>query len=555
MVDKSADVVVVGGGSAGCAMAGRLAQAGIKVLLIEAGKSDNHLSLKVPGFTRAVVHNPSFDWMNVAEPDPSIGGRADVWPAGKRLGGGSAINGMIYVRGHAWDYDNWVRLGAKGWSYADCVPYFRRSETNSRGEDAYRGGSGPVSVSDARVHYPILEEWMEAAVSKGIPRTDDHNGRCPGEGTDYAQATQRQGLRCSATGYLRLPDARPHIEVLTEAHARRILIEGGRAVGVEFDYRGSTQRAHARAGVVLSAGAINSPRLLMLSGVGPAAHLQQMGVRVELDLPGVGRNLQEHVGTHLISDVNTPTINSDVRGLAAIGQGLSFLLRRRGALTTSFAHAQTFVHTRAGLSAPNMQISFTLFAFDLINGHAELRPNPSVTTTICRSRPGARGSIELRSADPYARALIRHRLLDDPDDCEQIAEAIELSREILAQPSIRHAVVNEARPGKQFAGRGLRDYVRMASFPMYHPVGTCRMGTDAMSVVDPDLRLHGINGLWVTDCSVIPSLPSGNTNATAIMIGDKGSDHVLRALRGGGRADATRTVPRTPENQRVNAIS
>jgi choline dehydrogenase len=529
-MDEQADIIVVGGGSAGCAMAGRLAAAGVKVLLLEAGKTDKHYKLRIPALTSSVVQNTDFDWKYVAEPDPTIGGRADVWPGGKRLGGGSSINGMMYVRGHAWDYDHWEELGARGWAFKDVVPYFKRMETNSRAGET-RGRKGPVGVSESRLHYPIVDDWIKAAEGFGIERNPDHNGDRPGEGTDYAQLTQKNGLRSSSVNFLKLPGAAAHLTVALEAQALKVVIEDGRAVGVDYLQDGQTKRAMARRGVVVSSGTLNTPRLLMLSGIGPAAHLKEFGIPVLVDSPGVGRNLQEHVGTHLVNDVNTTTLNSEARGLPLLKNFADFILRRRGILTTSVGHAQAFLRTRPGLKVPNIQISFTCFAFDLDKeGKLVLRHDDAVSTVVCVSRPQSRGTVTLRSADPLAPPVIRHQLLAVEDDVEQMAEGLEIARQIMQQPQVKGYVTSEVRPGKDVTGPALRGYCHLASIPLYHPVGTCRMGEDAEAVVDSDLRVRGVEGLWVADCSVFPALASGNTNATAMMIGDKGSDHVLRAL-------------------------
>ncbi len=527
-VTDDCDLIVIGGGSAGCAMAARLAEAGQTVVLLEAGKTDRDIRLLVPALTTAVVHNPDYDWGYPAEPDPSVGGRADKWPAGKRLGGGSSINGMIFVRGHRWDYDHWAELGATGWSAAEVAPYFKRMETNSRGPSAARGGSGPVSVSDNRVHYPIVDAFVEAAQSYGIPRNPDHNGADAGEGADYAQTTQQRGLRhSSARAYLR----GSRVDVRTEAVVRRILIEDGRAAGVEFARAGKTETLRARHGVVLSAGSLNSPRILMLSGIGPAEQLRTHGIAVVKDLAGVGANLQEHVGTHIVARVNGPTINSDTHGWGAVRHGLNFLLHRRGAITSSMCHAQAFVRTETGIPAPDVQISFTAFAFDINEvGRAVLHRDAAISLTICVARPENRGTVGLRSADPFAPPVIRHELLSN-GDADRLVRGIAMGREILAQPAIAPFIVGEQRPGAAVTGAALRDYVRLAAIPLYHPVGTCRMGSDDLAVVDPDLRVRGIAGLWVADASIMPTLPVGNTNATAMMIGDKGSDHVLKSLR------------------------
>ena len=527
-----AEIIVTGGGSAGCAMAGRLAAAGVKVLLLEAGKSGEHIRLKIPALTSGVVQDPEFDWKYQAEPDPTIGGRADVWAGGKRLGGGSSINGMLYVRGHQWDYDHWAELGARGWAFKDVAPYFRRTETNSAGGGDYRGDSGPVGVDAGRLDYPIIGDWLQAAQALGLERNPDHNGARPGEGTDFAQNTQKNGMRSPATGYLKLPGARENLRVELEARVLRILVEDGRAVGVEYLQGGQTRRAMAQRGVVVSSGCLNTPRLLMLSGIGPAAELKAFGIPVLVDAPGVGRNLQEHVGTHLVNEVDMRTLNGDARGLNLIGQMANFLVRRRGILTVSIGQAHAFVKSRPELPAPNLHLTFACFAFDLdAQGRLVLRKGNAVSTMVGLARPRSRGTVTLRSADPMAPPVIRHQLLGVEDDAVQIAEGIEIARRIMAQPGVKPFVTSEARPGAGVTGQALVDYVHMAAIPMYHPVGACRMGSDGDAVVDPELKVRGVDGLWVCDNSIMPSLPVGNTNATALMIGDKGSDHVLRALR------------------------
>ena len=527
------DLIVVGGGSAGCAIAARLAEAGRSVVLLEAGKSDDTLRLRIPALSYSVVSNPDYDWGYQGEADPSVDGRADKWPAGRRLGGGSAVNGMIYVRGHAWDYDHWAELGATGWSAAEVRPYFKRMETFEDGANAWRGDAGPIHVERNRMRYPIVDAYIDAAVACGIPRNPDHNGALSGEGTDYAQATLERGLRCSsAQGYLRDWPGAAHPLVRTEARVRRILIEHGRAVGVEWVEQGRTHSLRARNGVVLAAGSLNSPRLLMLSGIGPRAELERHGIPVLADLPGVGANLQEHVGTHIILRTHTPTINSDARGLAALGQGLAFLAQRRGVLTSSMCHAQAFLRTSAAERIPDVQASLTAFAFRINEqGRAELLKVPSVGITVCLARPKGRGRLTLRSADPVAPPRIEHQLLADAGEVERLARGLTLAREILAQLALKPHVAEELVPGPAVTGAALPGYLRKASLPLLHPVGTCRMGQDAMAVVDPNLQVRGVGGLWVADASVFPALTIGNTNATAIMVGDKGADHVLRTLR------------------------
>ncbi|HAF42753.1 MAG TPA: glucose-methanol-choline oxidoreductase [Sphingobium sp.] len=532
---EESDIIVVGGGSAGSAMTGRLAEAGLAVTLVEAGKSDRHIRSRIPALTSAIVQNPAYDWCYQVEPDPSLGGRADIWPAGRMLGGGSALNGMMFIRGHRWDYDEWAQLGAEGWDYQSVLPYFRRLEDNERGADVWRGVGGPIAVSEGRARYPITDQWIAAAQAAGISRSSDLNGE-KAEGVDYVQMSQRGGERCSAArGYLHDRRGGNAPRILLEAQLLRLLIERDRVVGILYRQDGVEKELRARHGVVLSAGAMNTPRLLMLSGIGPADHLRDHGIEVVRDLPGVGGNLQDHVGTHVVNDVDVRTLNNDARGLRGAWQLLRYALARRGALTTAIGHAQAFVKSRPDLPAPNLQISFAAFAFDFDEkGRLMLRRNPSVSTLVGLMRPSHRGRISLASADPFDAPKIEHRQLGSEDDIDQIVEGIGIARSILSEAPIAAHIRSELRPGKALTDpEQLRAYVRMASIPLYHPVGTARMGRvdDAQAVVDPDLAVIGVDGLWVADASVMPSLPAGNTNATAIMIGDKGADHVLRGIR------------------------
>ena len=526
------DLIVVGGGSAGLACAARLAEGGLRVLLVEAGKDHKDPRLAIPALMSALVHKPAFDWCYTAEPDPSVGGRPDVWPAGRRLGGGSSINGMMFIRGHKWDYDHWAELGATGWDYASVLPYFRRLEHNERGADEWRGQGGPIHVSEVRSRYAITDDWMAAAEQAGIRRSPDLNGELA-EGVDHIQLSQRAGLRCStAAGYLRRK--LPSLEIRTEAQVLRIETAEGRATGVTVRRGGEVRTLSARRGVVLCAGALNTPRLLMLSGLGPAEDLRAHGIEVVRDLPGVGANLQEHPGCHLVNAVSAHTLNDDSRGLAAFRQVLKLAFARSGALTTGIGHAQAFVRSREGLPAPNLQLAFSAFAFEITpKGNLALAKDGAVSTFVAVMRPGSRGRVMLRSADPDAPPRIEHRLLGDEDDAAQLVEGLEIARQIMAQPAIAPHITAEIRPGPGADSReALRGYVGAATIPMFHPVGTAKMGAadDPMAVVGPDCALRGIAGLWVADASIMPTIPQGNTNATAIMIGERASDLVLSAV-------------------------
>jgi len=527
------DLIVVGGGSAGAACAARLAEGGKRVLLVEAGRSHRDVRSRVPALMGGIVHTPAFDWMYSAEPDETVGGRPDVWPAGRRLGGGSAINGMMFIRGHRWDYDRWAELGATGWDYASVLPYFRRMEHNERGADDWRGQGGPVAVSEVRSRYPVTDDWIEAVQQAGYPRSVDLNGK-EAEGVDHIQLSQRRGLRHStAAAYLDPPPA--GLEVMLEAQVLRIVVENGRATGVEVRHDGPERVLSAAQGVVICAGALNTPRLLMLSGIGPVEHLRHHGIPIVRALEGVGRNLQEHSACHLVNTVDTRTLNDDSRGIAGLRQVLALAIRRGGALTTGIGHAQAFVKSRPGLPAPNLQLAFSAFAFDITaQGNLALRKEASVTTLVGLMRPQSRGLIELRSGDHDAAPVIRHRLLGEADDIEQLVDGLEIARKVMAQPAIAGHVTGEVRPGAALADReALSHYVRAATIPMFHPVGTARMGAadDPAAVVGPDCRVRGLDGLWVADASIMPTIPQGNTNATAIMIGERASDLILAGAK------------------------
>ena len=533
--DNTPDMIVVGGGSAGAAMAARLAEGGLRVTLIEAGKSRRDIRSAVPALMSGIVHTENFDWMYKAEPDPSVGGRPDVWPAGKRLGGGSAINGMMFIRGHKWDYDHWAELGAKGWDYDKVLPFFRRMEDNQRGSNYYRGRGGPISVSEVRSRYAVTDHWITAVQEAGYPRSPDLNGE-HNEGVDYIQLSQKNGLRSStAAGYL--AKKHPNLEIMAEAEVLRVVLRDGRATGVEVRRGGETTVIEARRGVVLSAGALNTPRLLMLSGLGPADHLRAHGIEVIADLPGVGQNLQEHPGVHLVNEVNAHTLNDDSRGLSGVKSFLSFLFSRSGALTTGIGHAQAFVKSRANLPAPNLQLAFSAFAFDVTEkGNLELRKESSVSTFVALMRPQSRGEVLLREGDPRGAPMIRHQLIGVEDDAVQLAEGLQIARRIMQQPAIGGAVTSEVRPGPQADDiEKLVGYLKMATLPMYHPVGTARMGapSEPMTVTRPDTAVKGVEGLWIADASIMPTIPQGNTNATSIMIGERASDLVLKQLKAG----------------------
>ena len=528
------DVIVIGAGSAGCVIANRLTENSTrKVLLLEAGGADKHPLLRIPAASGMAIWNPQFNWMYDVEPDPSLNGRKDSWPAGRCLGGGSAINGMMFIRGHPADYDHWAALGNTGWDYAGVLPYFKKLENNERGADNWRGDQGPLWVSDGRVSSPLIDAWVVACVQAGIPRNQDLNGATR-EGVDLVQASQRRGWRHStARAYLAPARRRGNLQVEVDCQVTRILVENGEAAGVECLQESETRIFRACAGVVLSAGTIASPKLLMLSGLGRGAELQRFGIPVVNDLPGVGDNLQEHPGVRITDRATQGSMGADTGPLRNLVHGINYLFRGRGPLSSAIGHAQAFVRTSREFELPNVQIIMSPFTIDFDDNGAKLNRQQTFGCAVGVMRPGYRGCIKLKSADPMDKPLIKHQLLGDEDDMRQLIDGCRLARKIVCQPAMEPFHGGELMPGDGIdSDDDWQGYIRDQAFPMYHPVGTCKMGNDPQAVVDPTLRVHGLDKLWIADGSVMPTLPSGNTNATAIMIGEKGADLISAGLGG-----------------------
>lgn len=528
-----ADYVVVGAGSAGCVLANRLTENGRhRVLLLEAGPADTNPWIHVPlGYGR-LFSDARVNWLYRSEPQPELDGRIVYQPRGKVLGGSSSINGLVYIRGQAEDFDGWRQLGNAGWSFSDVLPYFRRSEDQARGADAFHGTGGPLAVADATEPHPLCDAFIAAAGQAGIPANEDFNGATQ-EGAGYFQTTSRRGRRWStAIGYLRPALKRPNLQVVTEALATRILFEGGRAVGVAYRRAGETREVRARREVILAGGAINSPQLLQLSGIGPAALSAEHGLPVVADLPGVGDNLQDHFQVRLVLRCTAPITMNDELGtlLGKAKVALRYALHRKGPLTVSAGYAAAFFRTEDRLATPDIQVHFLTLSTDRMG--ERLHPFSGFTASVCQLRPESRGTLRIASPDPAVPPSIDPRYLSAALDRDTNVAAFKRLRAITRMPAMEPFVAGEHAPGDSVRSDDeILAYARATGTTIYHPTCTCRMGPDAMAVVDERLRVHGVEGLRVVDGSIMPNVVSGNTNAAIVMIGEKGSDMILEDAR------------------------
>lgn len=530
MMPGTFDYIIIGAGSAGCVLASRLTEdPGCKVLLLEAGPTDKHWTIHMPAGVGQLLSSTRFNWSYAAEPEPYLDNRRLTHPRGRVLGGSSSINGMVYIRGHARDYDDWSQSGARGWSYAELLPYFKRAENYQKGGDVYHGDDGPLHVARPDLtRSPLTQAFIQAALEAGYPATTDVNGYQQ-EGFGLIDRTTRDGHRWSAAkGYLRPALVRPNLTVVTGAMVQKINLQAGHARSIVYTAKRDIRTANATCEIIVSGGAINSPQLLQLSGIGDPAHLATIDVKVEHDLPGVGANLNDHpdiVIQHRCRQ--SATIYPMTKGLRKYLTGLQWFLNGTGAASTNHFEAGGFIRSRAGIEHPDLQLTFMPLA--VIPGTVTSVPEHAFQVHIDLMRPKSLGHVKARSSDPQMPPKILFNYLKDPSDRADMRAAVKLTREILSQKSIAPFVGDEIFPGTHVRSDDEIDtWVRQAIETCYHPVGTCRMGvsTEKLSVVDDQLRVHGIANLRVVDASIMPRIVSGNTNAPTIMIAEKASDMI-----------------------------
>jgi choline dehydrogenase len=527
------DYVIVGAGSAGCVLANRLSADGRhKVLLLEAGPRDNYLWIHIPiGYGKTMFHK-TYNWGFHTDPEAGMHGRKIYWPRGRGLGGSSSINGLVFIRGQREDYDHWAQLGNAGWDWDSVLPYFIKSEHNTRGASNTHGGDGPLWSSDIREKSELMEAIIRGAEELGVPRTNDFNSGDQ-EGVGYFQLFTRNGWRnSSAVAYLRPAKGRPNLRVETDAQATGLIMEGRRAVGVRFRQHGAMREVRAAREVILSAGALQSPQLLQLSGIGPADLLRRNGLDIVHELSGVGRNLQDHLQFRLMFRVSKPiTTNDDLRTLAGQARiGLKWLLKGTGPLGIGINQGGLFTRILPGSRTPDIQFHFGTLSADSAGG----KPHAwsGCTFSVCQLRPESRGTVEIKSADPMQPPSMRPNYLTAEKDRLCAVESIKYARRLANTPALKPYILSEYKPGDAVRSDSeILEFAREYGATIFHPTGTCKMGSDSMAVTNASLRVHGIGGLRVVDCSIMPTLVSGNTHSPAVMIAEKASDLILADAR------------------------
>ncbi len=532
---SSFDYIIVGAGSAGCVLANRLsADPNVRVLLLEAGRDYEPFWVRAPAGVASLFQNGDLNWKYWTDEEAALGGRRIYWPRGKIVGGSSAINGMIYMRGEARDYDGWSELQNRGWSWSDVLPYFKKAETSDLATGDHRGHSGPLRVSRPTEQQLVTDAFVKAGIAAGLPLNPDVTSGVQ-DGVGYVQHTISRGVRSStAAAYLNPVRQRKNLTIIDKALVHRILIDEGRAVGVKYHREGGEFEPRAAREVVLSAGAIGSPQLLMLSGIGPGDHLRAMGLPVKNHLPGVGENLQDHLAVNAgYETTKGMSLNEGLRGVRKLANGARYLLTKKGPLAVGVSHAVAFVRSSDAVATPDLQISFRPLSLALDkNERVQIYEFPGIQFAGAVLRPESRGVIRLRSSDPGVAPSIRPNYLSAESDARSAVAVLSWIRRIVSHSPLRELVRREILPGPRFRDDGqLVEFVRMGGQTLYHPVGTCKMGADGLAVVDDRLRVHRTSNLRVVDASIMPTIVSGNTNAPTIMIGEKAADMILEDAR------------------------
>ena len=529
------DYVIVGAGSAGCVLANRLTEnSNVNVALLEAGGRDSNPWIHVPaGYYRTML-DPSVTWQFGAGPEPHLDGRIVPWPRGRVLGGTSAINGLLYVRGQSQDYDTWRQLGNTGWSYDDVLPYFKRAQDQERGADEFHGAGGPLGVSDVRMNNPLCDAYIEACCAAGIPRTDDFNGASQ-EGAGYYQLTTKNGRRCStAAGYLKPVMHRANLTVITNANVGSLAMTDKHVTGVVFNHNGERKTISARHEVLLAAGAIGSPQIMQVSGIGPGDVLGKAGVRVRHEMAGVGENLQDHFHARFVYECTLPHSLNNVwhSRWRQLRTGIDYMTARQGILTIGAGVVGVFAKSHPDLEAPDMQVHFMPLSAE--GPGLGLHKFNGITSSVCQLRPDSRGWLHIKSGDAESKPAIVANYLDQQSDRDVLLAGMRMLRRISDQPAFGQYVAREFLPGNEAqSDDDLMAFARKMGTTIFHPCGTCKMGGDPMAVVDDRLKVHGLKGLRVVDASIMPTLVSGNTNAPTIMIAEKASDMIREDARSG----------------------